>query len=816
MFKNYLIVALRNFWRNKIFSVINILGLAIGISSSLVIYLIVHHEFSFDKFEKDGDRIYRVVSNMHFPDQEFKNSGVCGPLPPIVRSQVPAVEASAVFWTMGNMKVSIPSNAGKSDNFRKQENIILADDQYFKFFQYDWLAGSAETSLNGPGRVVLTESRARTYFPSSDISKVIGKTILYDDSIQAMITGIVKDPDEITDFTFKEFISLPTYLHILKSQNGYDQWGSISSASQFFVKLKKNSNSSLVEKQIQDVRAKNAKKEYLKTDNRLQALADIHFSQEYGGYSEPTGNKKTLYGLIAVAVFLLLLGCINFINLTTAQAARRAREIGIRKTMGSSALQLISQFLGETLLLTVLATCLSAALTPAILKIFSDFVPAGLSLNLVKQPDIVVFIVLLTLLVSILSGLYPAFILSRYKPAAVLKNTAYANTGQSRRAWLRKILTVSQFAIAQFLIIATLVVGKQIRYSLNSDMGFSKEAIINFSAPFNFWHPDNKQFILQQKLKSIPGIERMSLAGPPPASNGISMGTIKYNKDGKDIETTVEIKSADTSYIGLYHLKLLAGRNLEQSDTAKEYIANESYARFLGFRNPADIVGKFVDRGSNNKVGSQIVGLIADFHSKSMQDLIRPLVLTCQQKYHSDFSVLLAPRGENTDSWKATITRIEKAWKEVYPEQEFSYEFLDESIAKFYTSEQHISKLLNWCAGLTIFISCLGLLGLVIFTTTQRTKEIGVRKVLGASASQIIALLSKDFMQWVLVAFIIAAPLAWWAMHKWLQNYAYRTAFSWWIFAASAILMLFIALFTLSIQTLRSATANPVKSLRTE
>ncbi|HTQ66893.1 MAG TPA: ABC transporter permease [Puia sp.] len=813
MFKNYLIVALRNFWRNKIFSVINILGLAIGISSSLVIYLIIHHEFSFDKFEKDGGRIYRVVSDMHFPDQEFKNSGICGPLPPVVRTQVPGIESSTVFWTMGKMKVSVQSANGKLEDFHKSENIIFADDQYFKFFQYHWLAGSAENALNGPARAVITESRARTYFPSSDISKAIGKTIVYDDSIQAMITGIVKDLDEITDFTFKEFISLPTYLPVLKKQNGYDQWGSISSASQFFVKLKKNSNSALIEKQIQEIRSKNTKNEYLKTNNYLQPLGDIHFNESYGGYSEPTGNKKTLYGLTAVATFLLLLGCINFINLTTAQAARRAREIGIRKTMGSSALQLVSQFLGETFLLTVLATCLSAALTPAILKIFSDFVPAGLSFNLIKQPNIIVFIILLALLVSILSGLYPAFILSRYQPAAVLKNTAYANTGQSRKAWLRKILTVSQFAIAQFLIIATIVVGKQIRYSLNTDMGFSKEAIINFSVPFNFWHPDDKQFILKEKLKSVPGIQKISLAGAPPASNGTSMTTMKYNKNGKDIETTVEIKSADTNYISLYHLKLLAGRNLQQSDTAREYIANESYARFLGFRNPADIVGKFVDRGNNK---AQVVGLIADFHTKSMQDLIHPLVLTCEQKYHSDFSILLAPKGENTDSWKATIKRIEKAWKEVYPEQEFSYEFLDESIAKFYEAEQHISKLLNWCAGLTIFISCLGLLGLVMFTTTQRRKEIGVRKVLGASVSQIVALLSKDFMLWVFIAFIIAAPLAWWAMDKWLQNYAYRTPFSWWIFAASGIIMLFIALVTLSIQTLRSATANPVESLRTE
>ena len=813
MFKNYLIVALRNFWRNKIFSLINIFGLAIGISSSLVIYLIIHHEFSYDKFEKDGDRIYRLVSDMHFPDNDFKNSGVCGPLQAFVRSQVTAVEASTAFWTMGKIKVEVPRDANKLSNFHKQDKIIFADDQYFKFFQYHWLAGSVENALDGPNKVVLTESRARTYFPSTDINKIIGKPIVYNDTIQAMVSGIVRDLDEVTDFTFKEFISFATYLPTLKNQSGYDKWGSINSSSQFFIKLKKNSSPVLVEKQIQELRKKNAKDEYLKTDNHLQALGDLHFDNNYGTYTEPMGNKKTLYGLIAVAIFLLLLGCINFMNLTTAQAAHRAKEIGIRKTMGSSAWQLISQFLGETFLLTALSTCLSAVLTPVILKIFSDFVPAGLSFNLVKQPNILVFIILLALLVSLLSGLYPAFILSRYQPAAVLKNSAHANPGQSRKASLRKILTVSQFAIAQFLIIATVVVGKQIRYSLNTDMGFRKDAIINFSAPFDFWHPDNKQFILQQKLKTIPGIQKMSLSGAPPASNGIMMGTIQFNQDGKEIETTVEFKTADTSYLDLYNLKLLAGRNIHQSDSTMEYLVNETYARFLGFRNPADIVGKFLGRLGNKY---PVVGLVADFHAKSMQESIRPMVLTCEQKYQSEFSILLRPKGENTDNWKATIKRIEKAYKEVYPEEEFSYEFFDESIAKFYTEEQHISKLLNWCSGLTIFISCLGLLGLVIFTTTQRTKEIGVRKVLGASVSQIITLLSKDFMQWVFVAFIIAAPPAWWAMHKWLQGYTYRTAFSWWIFAGSGIIMLLIALFTLSIQTLRSAMENPVKSLRTE
>jgi uncharacterized membrane protein HdeD (DUF308 family) len=288
---------------------------------------------------------------------------------------------------------------------------------------------------------------------------------------------------------------------------------------------------------------------------------------------------------------------------------------------------------------------------------------------------------------------------------------------------------------------------------------------------------------------------------------------MKFNKDGKDIETSVEVKNADTNYFDLYKIKLLAGRNLQQSDTVREYVVNAAYTKFLGFNNPADIVGQSIDRGGRK---IPVVGVIADIHTKSLHQAIQPLAYTSEANFHSTFHIALAPKGATTDLWKTTIAKIETAWKEVYPEEEFNYEFFDESIANFYKKEQQTASLLNWCTGLAIFISCLGLLGLVIYTTTQRTKEIGVRKVLGASVSQIVSLLSKDFIQLVMLAFVIAAPLAWWAMNKWLQDFAYRTNMGWWIFVLSGMAMIAIALITLSIQTIRSAIANPVKSLRTE
>jgi len=670
MFKNYLIVAFRNFWRKKVFSFINIAGLAIGISAALVIYLIVDYEFSFEKFQKDRNRIYRVVTNMHFPDQDFKNSGSPGPLAAAVRNELPGIEKSTVFWEANPMKVNIPSKIENRNDFRKQDNIIYADEEYFRFFNYQWLAGSPDNSLNNPDRVVLTESRARTYFPYTDITHAIGQTIIYDDTVKAIVTGIVKDLDKVTDFTFKEFISLSTFGEQLKKINGWDEWGSVSSSSQFFIRLKEDYDTATINKQLAAIRKKHEKNAYLATDHFLQPLNDIHFNPDFDAFDHRKAHKPTLYGLLAVAAFLLILGCINFINLTTAQSSQRAKEIGIRKTMGSSKRQLIIQFLTETILLTLLATILSIILTPWLLKIFSAFTPEGVHFNVFNQPNILVFIISLILVVSILSGFYPAMILSGYKPVLVLKNLAYANTSQSRRVWIRKTLTVLQFVIAQFFIIATMVVGKQIRYSLNKDMGFKKEAIINFSTPYNYQHPDNKQFVLQAKLKSIPGIQKLSLAGSPPANEGINVSTMKFNKNGKVIESSVEEKRADTGYFELYKMKLIAGRNLQQSDTLKEYVINETYSKMLGYNNPADVIGQLLDKG-DRKI--PIVGVLADIHTKSLHNPIQPLAFSSEAKNHSTFHIALLPGGKNTNNWKKTIAAIGAAWKEVYPDEDFRY-----------------------------------------------------------------------------------------------------------------------------------------------
>ena len=775
--------------------------------------MIVLHEFSYDKFHKDRNQIYRIVTNMHFPDQDFKNSGVPGPLPEAVRREIPGIESSTVFWLADETKVSIPLNDQTRTVFRKQKDIVYADEQYFNFINYKWLAGSPANALQEPNKVVLTESRAKSYFSLPDIRQAIGQTITYNDTVNATVSGIVKDLDQLTDIVSKEFVSLSTYSDDLRNNRGWKSWGNVNSASQFLIKLKKGIDTSAFNRQLAVLRKKNEKDAYLATDHFLQSLSDIHFNADFDAFDQRKAHRPTLFGLLAVAAFLLILGCINFINLTTAQATQRAKEIGVRKTMGSTKKNLIVQFLTETFLLTSVATALSLVLSPLLLKIFSDFIPPGLSLEMIKQPVVIGFILTLIVLVSVLSGVYPALVLSHFKPVTVLKNVAFANTGQTRRVWIRKTLTISQFVVAQFFIIATLVVGKQVRYSLNRDMGFSKDAIVTFVTPFDFEKVGTKQKLLMEKIKTVRGIEKISLSQQPPASNSTSVTTMKFNDNGKETEASITIKQVDTAYFDLYKMKLVAGHNLTMSDTVKEYVVNETYVRLLGFKDPQEVIGKMLVH-RENKI--PIVGVIADFQTKSTHDAIPPLAFTCQQKGHTRFHIALPQNGDKTEAWRNTIAAMGKAFKEVYPEEDFTYSFIDEDIAKFYEKESNISRLLNWSAGLAVFISCLGLLGLVIFTTTQRVKEIGVRKVLGASVSQIVTLLSKDFLRLVLFAFIIAAPLAWWATNKWLEDFVFRTSISWWVFAVCGLSMMIIALLTLGVQTVRSATANPVKSLRTE
>jgi len=807
MLKSYFITAIRNLRKNKISSLINISGLAIGISSALVIYVLVRYDFSFDKFHKEGKSIYRIVSSTTIPglsEETYYRSDVPSPMGKAMRDETTGLDKVSLITMWGNStKVSVPGQSAVSV-YKKQNNIIYADEHYFGLFNYRWLAGSPGTSLRQPNQVVLSASNANLYFPGSSPGETIGREIIFNDTIHLFVSGIVEDFKQHSDFTFKTFISNVSLENRANSDSNNDL------LSQLFIKLAHGSTTVQIQTQVTAL----FKKYYPGLGNKvistyeLQPLSDIHFNNKYSAFGNHLAHKPTLFGLLAVAAFLLLLACINFINLTTAQASQRAKEIGIRKTMGSSKKQLILQFLGETFLLTLIATIISVAISPLLLNAFSAFIPEGLQFNLVQQPDIILFLLLLTVAVTILSGFYPALILSGYRPVLVLKNQSGSSVGKSRNLWLRQTLTISQFVIAQIFIIATILVSRQISYTLNKDLGFKKDAIIYFETNTEDT-VRNRVTVLKNKLKAMPGIKTISLSDDPITTSLISNLIMHYKDDKTKLSTMVQVRIVDSNFIELYGLKLLAGNNLQQSDTIKEYIINETYAHILGFQDPQQAIGKFIE-------GAPIAGVVSDFHQQSLHQKIQPIALACASRDEYVFNIALQQNGAKGGDWKTTIDQIKKAFTEVYPEDDFHYAFLDESIEKYYRSEQNISRLLIWSTATCVFISCFGLLGLVIFISNQRTKEIGVRKVLGASVAQIISLLSKDFLKLIAIAFIISLPPAWYGANKWLANFAYRIELNSWIFIAGGLIMLSFAFLILGIKTFGAASANPVKSLRTE
>ncbi|HEY4966633.1 MAG TPA: FtsX-like permease family protein [Puia sp.] len=747
MIRNFFKIAWRNISHNKIFSFIHIIGLSIGISASLVIFLVVSYHFSFEKGQKDGDRIYRVVTHSINTGFLSYNGGVSYPLSEGMRNDLAGLDLVVPVFTWFPEKVSL-SETGKekSSVFRQQKHIAFVDEHYFSLVQYEWLAGSPKTSLLKPYEVVLTESNANLYFPNLSPETIVGKRLYFSDTLGTIVIGIVKDLPYNTDFTMKTFISRATLQETTLSPVSLTDWGPVIGLSQLFVKLSKGVSANQMELQIGLLIKKHGvtgdQNGQFQTIYKLQPLSDLHFNHLYGnifGYDD-LAHKPSLYGLLAVAAFLLLLACINFINLSTAQSSQRAKEIGIRKTLGSSRRQLFVQFLSETFVLTLLATFLSVGLTPFLLKVFSDFIPKGFHFNFANQPAVFVFGGLLLIVVTFLSGFYPAMVLSSYRPALVLKNQGPVGDGKSRSALLRKTLTVSQFVVAQVFVIGTLLVSKQISYLLHKDLGFKKDAIVYFYTSFYDTTRQNR-LVLLNRLKTIPGISLVSLSGDAPFSNHSWTDVMKYKNGKKEIETELDIKYVDTNYCRLYQIRLLSGKKLSYCDTVRDLLINETYAHILGFRDLREAIGKNISWNNNKKT---IVGVVADFHQKSLHNAIKPLIITSLVTNEGLISVALAPQSHGGHSWKTVIANMQKAWSSVYPEDDFNYQFQDEEIAKSYKTEQEIAGLLNWATGLAIFISCLGLLGLVISTTNQRTKEIGIRKIIGASVTQIIFLLSSD------------------------------------------------------------------------
>jgi putative ABC transport system permease protein len=820
MLLNYFKIAWKNILKSKGLGVINIFGLAIGISASLAIWFILQHELSYDGFHADKERIYRLVSDFGGTGDHRYSPTVPMPTAGEAKRKFTGIETITCFHNY-NATVTIPFPAGESKHFPKvpdaenNDDLIFAAPEYFKIFNYQWLVGNPVTALTEPYRVVLSTRQAFKYFGSSDWQSLIGRRVIYDDTIKTTVAGIVKELEGNTDFTFTDFISYNSidagYLRgVMQSFN----WTFWNSNAQTFVKLEKGKSAARLEKDLTTMVGSHFNWDPGAYRVYLQPLSDLHYSQKYQMDYGKQANLSTLYGLLAIAAIILIIAAINFVNLSLAQSLQRVKEIGIRKILGSSRAGLVFQFLTETFLMSLLALIFSLLIIKPVLAAFPSFVPKGLLPDLLDLKTIL-FIASLLAITTILSGLYPGLVLSSLQPADALKSKTGIKGGFSDH--FRKGLIVFQFTISLIFIIASIFIGNQIHFMLRKDLGFKQDAIITLDT--NGWDSVGKKKLFAERTRNMPGVDGVSLDDLPPAVHGSATMPCIYH-GATTINIGVNLRQVDEHYIPLYQIKMMAGRNFFAGDTAHTVIINETCARMLGFKSPEKALGQFLSVGGRDLHGHQypvpVIGVVADFNLQPLSRKILPLVIYSIPANENSYSVKLKTQGRDLGHFMDAMDNIEKVWKETFPTQPFAYHFYDDTIADFYNKEQKTSQLVYLAMGIGVFISCIGLFALAALTAENRRKEIGIRKVLGAKVSVIVTMLSKDFMKPVLIAIIIASPIAGYLMQKWLQNYAYRIHNSWWIFVLAAAAAMLIALVTVSSRAIKVALANPVESLRSE
>lgn len=821
MLKTYWLVAVRNMLRHKAHSLINVVGLTIGIASCLAIFLLTRFELSYDTFHPNKDRIYRVVANVSFDKKPQKFGFLLAPLPITLQRELTGVRHVAAFYNY-KAKVIIPQReskgsavvASKSYDVPDQGTaspLILTDSQYFGMFHYDWLAGNAATSLTQPHSVVLTAEEMVKYFGPITPDAALGRTVIYADSLYMTVRGIVKDLPVNSDLIFKDFLSLSTIPGSFLKKSGYlTEWGAWFGRAQSFVELAPGVAPQTIERQFPAILHK-----YWFRDPgdsaalALQPLRDLHFDAEYRDNYTRKAHLPTLYGLMGIVGFILLLAAINFINLSTAQSLQRTKEVGIRKVLGSRAKDIAVQFLGETLFVTILAVVLSVAITPVVISALHDYFPSGVRLE--ASWPVMIFLALITLCTALLAGWYPARVISRLLPALSLKGHAAGTTTPNR--FLHRVLIVFQFTISVTFILCTVIVTRQLHYMLNADLGFSTDAIITFRQADA--DPADRTIAFADKLRALPEIALVTRHIETPMGNFHDGTMLNYKSARGDEHIDASFDLADTNYLRLFGLRLVAGRNLFAADTIRELLVNETAARQMGYSRPADALGHVVTTGISGE-GGPIVGIIKDFHSQDLHEAISPFFIGSQRSWETAVSIRLAGDARNPEAIQVLLGKVEKIWHEVYPTETFKYAFFDESIAALYAKERHISGLLGLAMGIAILISCMGLLGLATFAAQQRSKEMSIRRVLGASAGRIVAMLTGNFLWPVGLAFVIAVPVAWYFMHNWLQGFVYRTTVPWWIVAACGGAAVVIALLTVGYQAVRTATANPAQRLRAD
>ena len=799
MFRNYFKTALRSLQANKLYSTLTVAGLGVGITVCLVIFVYIGYEKSFDAFYSKKASIYRIMTKGNNPGDNAI-SCVPTPLPTTLAHDFPDWKVTGL-WSFYDLQVKTLDQDGKVEKaFKEKDGIFSVDAAFFHIFDIPWLAGDAKHALSDKNSVVLSRQVAERYF--GDWRKAMGRNLrALGPKNSFRVTGILADPPPNTDL--KMDVVFPY------AMMGFDKskdWYSMNSSHGCYILLPPGVNPTAADRQLIAF-----SKKYRTPDNKniqlLQSLTEVHFDEVGGNFSGKTITAARIRSLWLIAAFILLIACVNFINISTAQAINRAKEVGVRKVLGGGRRQLRMQFLLEALLLVMAGVLLSVMLTALLITPINNMLDIPISLAVFQQREVWLFLAATIITVTFLAGFYPALVLSRFNPITALK--AKLASRSARGLTLRRGLVVFQFVIAQALIIGTFLVVRQLNYFTHAPMGFDKAAIVTVPFPSDSLSRTKRSF-LRDRLMAIRDIRAVSYHNSTPATDGSWWSPLKFDRSPKDAPFAAIEKWVDANYLTTYSLPLTVGRNFTNTDSIREFVVNETFVRKLGLSHPADVLNKQLIMGDGNNTG-MIVGVVKDFHQSTFKDSLAPMVLFSGSRFYNSAGIKMT--GENLP---ATIASIREVWSQVYPDFVFEYQFLDEMIAGFYKEEAKMSLFYTIFASIAIFLSCLGLYGLASFMAVQRVKEVGIRKVLGATAANIIYLFSKEFMLLISIAFLIASPIAWYFVNKWVQQYAFRIPISGWIFVAGGVSALVIALATVSFQAFKAAMVNPVKNLRSE
>jgi putative ABC transport system permease protein len=802
MLKNYFVIAWRNLKRNKVFSVINISGLSIGIAASLLLFIIVSYETSYEKFQKNYNHIYHIVTQINFSDGVSYNPGIAYPALPALRVEMPDIKFGAIDCMYGS-QVMVPNGTAESSNkFIENTGIFFCEPEFFKVFDsYHWIAGN-EAVLNEPNSVVLSKSQAQKYF--GNWQNALGKTLVIDNGITAKVNGILEDVPKNTDLPLTVLVSFTTLKSTGKTYGYNEDWRNVSSNHQIYALLPPQVKAEDINKRLLKFSEEHFVNRNSKKFNFLQPLSDLHSDTRVELFGKPGVSKTTLWTLSLIGLVIIIMACINFINLSTAQAVNRSREVGIRKVLGGNRASLFRQMMGETALIVGIAVVIAIAAVNVSLPYVKHIASIEEELSLFT-PVYLSILFALAVVVTLLAGLYPAFVLSGFNPITALRNRI--NTAKSGSISLRRSLVIAQFAISQVLIIATIVAISQMDFISKADLGFNKDAVLVL-----YSNTDSlslaRQSAFKQQLLSLPGVQSVSFNSDMPSSDNLLSSNFAFNHLPDENYQLYE-KFGDENYLNTYGMQLLAGRNYTQSDTVNEVLVNEQLAKRLSPKKPENVIGKMIRYGGGD--WHTIVGVVKDFKTTSLREEVRPLVISTYKYQYSNIAIKL-----HTSNLQASQKSVEQVWNQNYPEYAYNAQFFEDSIKAFYRQEQQLSLLYKIFAGLAIFISCLGLYGLVSFMAVQKTKEVGIRKVLGAGVGHIVFIFSKEFTLLIIAAFIIAAPLAWYISNNLLQSFAYRIHIGIWIFLLAILGSVIIAWITVGYKAVQAAIANPVKSLRSE